>query len=210
MVDTVDPTISSDRTYSGTYQVALVDLSILRSQVNASDPSTLAPGLGQNRTTRLHWWQGNLTQSSNGSFVSSSSPLAPYAGPMPPLNDIPHDYVFYLLNQPANFTPPASAVAGVYQSARSTARYNFSIADVVAQVGGPVAANYMRVQNMNNTANATATGTGAASASSGVVASSSTGSPIPFTGSAAAGGIGSTSIAALVGLGAMGFAFALL
>lgn len=131
----------------------LVDLSIPAASINTTGPA--AAGLQACRTTRLHWLQTNLTQLANGSFVSTFPAVAPYAGPMPGLNDIPHTYTFFLFNQPANFSLPAWDAGRNYSATGSTARMNFSVPAIQAVAGNPVAGNYIRVQNPNNTATGT-------------------------------------------------------
>jgi len=56
--------------------VMLVDLSIPQPSFNGTGPR--AAGLEPCRTTRLHWFQGNLTHSSNGTFVGNSASTADY------------------------------------------------------------------------------------------------------------------------------------
>ncbi|KAK3679825.1 hypothetical protein LTR78_000201 [Recurvomyces mirabilis] len=190
------PSVTYSSALNGTYMLALLDLSISASSYNASGPK--APGLEPCRTTRLHWLQGNVTRASNGSLVAGSAPIAMYAGPMPPLNDIPHTYTFYLLRQPANFTLPAWDAGRDLLNASASARMNFSIQAIANQVGAPVAANYMRVQNAKNNATGTA--------SNGTCPSNSTtgnaGTPAPYTGVAATMGAN----AALVLVAVLAFA----
>lgn len=152
----IDPVISSTKSYPGTYLIALVDLSIPDYLLAPITPAELVPGLGTNRTTRLHWLQGNLTQAANHSFVSTSPALAPYAGPQPPLGDIPHDYTYFFFKQPANYQPSAAALSGAFQDPAAFARFNFSVPALAAQLGAPIAGNYMRVENSGNAALASA------------------------------------------------------
>lgn len=148
--DDETPTAFSLIRYPQTYMLLLTDLDIPFFLFPANETSTLVPGLGPNRTTRLHWWQTGVTQQ-NGYFVyEANTALAPYAGPMPPQGDIFHDYVFWLFPQPASFVPPAAAVAGEFQDPGTTARFNYSLPDLVKQVGNPLAATYMRVENAAN------------------------------------------------------------
>ena len=145
MVDSVTPTVSSSQTYPDTYTFALVDLSIPDYLIDTDDPSSLVPGVGPNRTTRLHWWQDDVTQGSDGEFSSSSADLAPYQGPMPPAGDEPHDYVLYLFDA-AGLVPPPNAEA-FYDDTTVDNRMNFSVQAIVDQVGAPLAARYFTVQN---------------------------------------------------------------
>ena len=73
------PMVSLNQTLSGTHMVMLVDLSIPQPSFNGTGPR--APGLEPCRTTRLHWFQGNLTQLSNGTFVGNSASIADYGTP---------------------------------------------------------------------------------------------------------------------------------
>ena len=171
----------------------MIDLSIPSSRVNASelDPEQLplAPGLGANRTTRLHFWQAGLTFANNGTLINTTDPVARYNGPMPPPGDIPHDYVFYLFQQTAGFAPPPedSPFNVNNVNAESNNRMSFDVQRFAdgEGVGELVAANYIRVQNPvsgsggNGTAGPTATSS-TTSATGGVM----TPSPSPFTGSA--------------------------
>lgn len=169
----------------------MVDLSIPASRLvdEGADPATLVPGLGEGRTTRLHYWQGNVTQSANGTFVASSPALAPYSGPMPPAGDGLHAYTFYLFAQPADYSVPAEAAAGTFQNISSSSRMNFSVTAQEADLGMPLAANYIRTETP--AANATATN-GTAGAANPTVA--------PFTGAAAKVGAGAGVVLAGVGM----------
>lgn len=159
LVDTLSPSAYSPGIFANKYQLLLVDLVIPDAFVPGDN---LVPGLGVNRTTRLHWWQTNVTHAStNGSFLTGATPaLAPYAGPMPPAGDIFHTYVFYLFNQPKSFVPPAAALAGEFQDPNTDARFNFSLSALAAQVGNPVLANYMRIENSANAGAPTSAPTG--------------------------------------------------
>jgi hypothetical protein len=75
---------------------------------------------------------------------------------MPGLDDVPHTYVFYLFKQPDNFTLPAWDANRVYDPISVYARMNFSVTAVSNIVGDPIAANYFRVVDPNNTATGTA------------------------------------------------------
>lgn len=123
---------------------------------------------------------------------------------MPPLNDIPHTYTFYLFSQPANFSLPAYDAGRNYTAPSASTRMNFSITAISDAVGAPILANYIRVQNPGNNATGSysngtcpasltgnATGTGSAPAAT-------------YTGGAASLG-GAVSMAMAVG-GAVAFA----
>lgn len=148
LVDSVNPSAFSPGVYLKEYLLLLVDLVIPDEFVPGTN---LVPGLGANRTTRLHWFQGGVTHNLlNGSFTYNTSAYAPYAGPQPPQGDIPHDYVFYLFNQPSGFVPPPAALVAEWQDGGSSARFNYSLSALAAQVGNPIAANYMQVQSSLN------------------------------------------------------------
>lgn len=130
---------------------------------------------------------------------------------MPPLNDIPHTYTFYLFAQPANFSLPAWDAGRIYNPISVSARMNFSVTAVAAVpgVGPPLAATYIRVQNPLNNATGTASnGTCLIgnTTSTGNTTTSATPTATPYTGAAA-------KVQGMVGavmVGVMGVAFALL
>jgi len=74
---------------------------------------------------------------------------------MPPLNDIPHTYTFYLFRQLSNFTLPAYDAGRNLTAAPASDRMNFSVAAIADVVGAPILANYIRVQNPGNNATGT-------------------------------------------------------
>ena len=187
----------------------MIDLSIPSSRVNLSelDPAQLplAPGLGANRTTRLHFWQAGLTFANNGTLINTTDPVARYNGPMPPARDIPHDYVFYLFQQNAGFAPPPedSPFNVNNVNAESINRMSFDVQRFAdgEGVGELVAANYFQVQNPapgtdgNGTAGPSATSS-TTSATGAVVAPSSS----PFTGCAEKLGVRGVLGAMVLGL----------
>lgn len=119
----------------------MLDLNIPDSDVTTADEyDTLVPGLAANTTTRLHWWGGNFTLDS-GTYVNSSDALAPYTAPRP-RDEIYHNYVLYLFEQPPSYVPSEAALNGTYYDQSTDARFNFSITPVVEAVGLPVSANY--------------------------------------------------------------------
>jgi hypothetical protein len=66
---------SSASTSNGTYMLLMIDLSLPASRVTL-DPSLIVPGLEANDSTRLHWWQGNLTSvDMSAAAVSNTSNL---------------------------------------------------------------------------------------------------------------------------------------
>jgi len=75
-------------------------------------------------------------------------------GPMTGLNDIAHTYACYLLPQPDVFTLPSWDAGRGYNPVSVYARMNFSVDAMFVEVGAPIAANYFRAQNPNNTATA--------------------------------------------------------
>jgi len=152
--DNFNPSVFSPGLFLDKYMLLMVDLSIpyYVTPFNASQEASLVPGLGANRTTRLHWWQTNVTHNlATGVFeYNSSAALAPFAGPQPPPNDTFHDYTIWLFPQPRNFVAPAAAVAGEFQDPGTNNRFNFSLPALAAQVGQPLAGNYFRCENAGN------------------------------------------------------------
>ncbi|KAK4968779.1 hypothetical protein LTR66_011756 [Elasticomyces elasticus] len=179
-----EPTVSLNRTVSGTYMVMLVDLSIAAANTTSnSTVGPLAPGLRCGGTTRLHWLQTGLVQSANGTFVSNgTAPLAVYGGPGPPATaPSPNVYTFYLFSQPANFTLPAWDAGRDIYAASAADRRNFSVTAISDVVGAPVAANYLQSQNpaaVNNSAAAQAC------PANGTTSATPSATPASFTGSA--------------------------
>ncbi|PWY80806.1 hypothetical protein BO94DRAFT_520752 [Aspergillus sclerotioniger CBS 115572] len=124
-----------------TYQVFMLDISIPSVAVTEDTGYPLVPGIAANDTTRLHWWQGNLTVQ-DGIFVNSSQALAPWNIPEPE-GTADHYYAFYLFAQPEDWSPSAAVLDGLYADPYTDARYNFSLVAIAEQVGEPVAANYL-------------------------------------------------------------------
>ncbi|KAF2715903.1 hypothetical protein K431DRAFT_236623 [Polychaeton citri CBS 116435] len=156
------PVVSLGSQVTGTHLIALVDLSIPISLLPYK--TDLAPGLGEGRSTRLHWLQTDLSQTANGSFYSTSAPLAFYTGPMPPPGDIAHTYTFYLFPQPANFSLPPADAGRNFSALEAFDRFNFSVTAISDVLGPPIAANYYRVQNTSSTTSPTPSGTGSGGA----------------------------------------------
>lgn len=168
----------------------MIDISIPSSRVDPSELAPeqlpLAPGLGANRTTRLHFWQAGLTFSNNGTLINTTEPVARYNGPMPPGGDIAHDYVFYLFQQEAGFAPPSedSPFSAQNVDAESMNRMSFSVQRFAEGegVGDLVAANYIQVQNLGS-GNGTARPSGT-SATASATGGATMPSASPYTGSA--------------------------
>jgi phosphatidylethanolamine-binding protein (PEBP) family uncharacterized protein len=117
-----------------------------------TDFASLVPGIGPNRTTRLHWFEYNVKAIPPRQMLQNfSAPVAEYQGPMPPKGDEAHNYVLYLFEQPEGWMPDQKAMASYANASDSFARMNFSVAALEKQVGCPIAANYFLVENENNT-----------------------------------------------------------
>lgn len=170
----------------------LVDLSIPFTSIHANATSNLVPGLQPNRTTRLHWWTLDVKQSPNGTFSTSNSNSttpALYGGPMPPAGDIPHTYTFYLLPQPLNYSIPTAAQQAIYNPTSAYTRMNFSIEALIAAVGEPVAANYIRVHNANSSSGGAATTTAPTNATAAMTGTAVNGSMMATASASAASAI---------------------
>ena len=78
-----------------TYLFTLVDLNLpFFALPNTTDFASLVPGIGPNRTTRLHWFEYNVHAiPPRQTLQNFSAPIAEYQGPMPPLGDEPHNYL---------------------------------------------------------------------------------------------------------------------
>ncbi|KAF1995146.1 hypothetical protein P154DRAFT_538957 [Amniculicola lignicola CBS 123094] len=113
------------------------------------------PGQGSTkRTTVLHALLQDYTPGStiqNGTSVLTTKATGPssYFGPAPPAETPkhPHNYVFLLHEQPANFAVPSSQ-RSVVQSRMGIDWVKF-MAD--AGLSAPLFANYMQVQSGDNT-----------------------------------------------------------
>ena len=195
---------------NATYILLLVDLSIPAAIVS---PSTLnpkyqlplAPGLGSNRSTRLHFFQAGLKFSPSGSLINTTQPIAYYNGPQPPVGDIAHSYVFYLFPQGSAFqAPPADSpfnVANVNSGMSNRMSFNVQTFAKQAGVGPLTAANYIKVQRLNSTATASASGKPSGTGSSKAPSGS------PFMGEAGRVGLnGALSLLIVLGMG-FGFLF---
>ncbi|OQO14282.1 hypothetical protein B0A48_01158 [Cryoendolithus antarcticus] len=215
------PVISSTQTFTGTHMLVFIDLSLPASARYANSTAVLAPGIGDCRTTRLHWLQTGLVQNSAGVFENNTPATAEYGGPGPPLNDTPHDYAFYLFAQPANFTLPAFNAGRDVFNRSAAARVNYSITAFADVAGAPVAGNYFMTQNAMNNATgdfvngpacpaslAGTTGAGVSQNGTGAGNGTSGGAtpPVPYTGAGGKVGVFSGALLAVVG----GMAFALL
>ncbi|THV69654.1 hypothetical protein D6D28_05733 [Aureobasidium pullulans] len=136
-----------------TYLFTLVDLNLPYFALpNTTDFASLVPGIGPNRTTRLHWFEYNVHAiPPHQQLQNFSAPLADYQGPMPPQGDEAHNYVLYLFEQPEGWKPEVGAMQRYNNASDSFARMNFSVEALSEQVGRPIAANYFLTENENNT-----------------------------------------------------------
>jgi phosphatidylethanolamine-binding protein (PEBP) family uncharacterized protein len=109
---------------------------------------------GATRGTVLHALLQDFTpsgQTQNGTSILTTKATGPtsYFGPAPPAETPkhPHNYIFLLHAQPANFAVPASQ-KGVIQS-----RLNIDWNKFMSEAGlsAPIAANYLQVQSGDNT-----------------------------------------------------------
>ena len=126
---------SSVASYSGQYMVLMVD-------PDASTP--------QNPSSRfiLHWAQPSAILDPSGMIQNTTAPLVPYARPMPPPTSDPHRYIFYALQQPADFSLPPQ-YSGL--NAQNRTRFNLTEFVSAANLGQPAAANYFFCQNKTGT-----------------------------------------------------------
>lgn len=99
------------------------------------------------RVELLHWLVSNVTLSNTSTLVIPSPGEASYVQPSPPVGDTLHAYTLVLFPQPENFSIPAEFTK-VLQT-----RVFFNISNFVAAAGlsSPVAANYIKVQNLTGT-----------------------------------------------------------
>ncbi|KAJ6013858.1 hypothetical protein N7540_008449 [Penicillium herquei] len=119
------------------------NISINPDTVSEDNGHALVPGIAASDTTRLHWWQGNLTVSPEGFFVNHSIALAPWNIPEPE-GTAEHYYAFWLFAQPKGWMPSQEILDGLYFDTSADSRYNFSMVDIANQVGEALAGNYFR------------------------------------------------------------------
>ncbi|KAF2176355.1 PEBP-like protein [Zopfia rhizophila CBS 207.26] len=96
------------------------------------------------RVQLLHWLVSNVTVSNSSTLNIPIPGEASYRQPSPPVGDIPHAYSFLLFEQPESFSIPEQ-FNDVLQK-----RVFFNISVFIAATGlqDPIAANYIRVQNL--------------------------------------------------------------
>ncbi|KAF2791352.1 PEBP-like protein [Melanomma pulvis-pyrius CBS 109.77] len=99
------------------------------------------------RVELLHWLVSDVTLSGNNTLSFPGPGEAPYRQPSPPVGDTPHAYTLVLFPQPENFSIP-SQFTDVLQT-----RVFFNMSNFVAAagLGQPIAANYIKVQNLTGT-----------------------------------------------------------
>lgn len=125
-----------------------LDLSLPTSDLPQNQ--TYTSGIGQNRSTYLHWFQGNLTHSYHSNTLvplPDTETAAPYVPPSPNPGDIAHIYAFYLFKQPEEFVlTGVNAGRDLYPTV-SYDRIGFSAQDVAEEKGVElVAGTYFREQ----------------------------------------------------------------
>src|SRR5271154_3241326 len=155
------PNLGLSSTHTGTYLLAMLDLSV--------EPNNNPAGTN---TTLLHWLLPGLS-SPNETTTALTSPenaTVPYFPPGPPAGQT-HTYALFLYQQPADFSIPAEYVpffenitASVYN------RVGFNLTEFVDKtyLGSPVAADWFLVSNTarNAASTPTASSTGAMASSS--------------------------------------------
>ena len=105
-------------------------------------------GEGTPRTTFLHWFAANVTGTLGGPLtIPSTGPDSfMYLPPSPPAGDYPHRYIFFLYEQPENFTVPANVAAGATDFG---ARLGFDLKAFLEEgrITSALGATYMRISN---------------------------------------------------------------
>ncbi|KAF2749813.1 PEBP-like protein [Sporormia fimetaria CBS 119925] len=137
------PTIGvTNATLPGTYLLAMIDIDVQQQ------------GQPGKRTTVLHALLQDYKSSGqvqNGSTILTTRATGPssYFGPAPPAETPPHphNYVFVLHEQPANFAVPAAHRQAVQS------RFGIDWVRFMADAGlsAPLFANYIQVQSGDNT-----------------------------------------------------------
>ncbi|KAH8829692.1 phosphatidylethanolamine-binding protein [Flagelloscypha sp. PMI_526] len=112
--------------FNGDYTVAMVDCDIV--------------GADTSQVTR-HWLVNNAKVASNAVTTDNVNEITKYGAPLPAEGSGSHRYVLLVYAQPSGFTPPADPPtnAGIAK---------FSLSDYVkaANLGSPIAANYIQVE----------------------------------------------------------------
>lgn len=158
--------------------------------------------------TLLHWFLPDLYRSMDNSslavtMIDDGSPSmegAEYIPPTPPGGSGPHRYTFLLYEQPDNFTVPED-FANINPPAETADRIGFNLSAFVAaaDLGEPVAANYLRVLNGTDAETSSAeaaTGTvGVAPTESPTTVASTTDDEAAASATSAEDGVTSTSTA---------------
>ena len=155
------PKLSLSSTHTGTYLLAMLDLSV--------EPNNNPAGTN---TTLLHWLLPGLSSpnETTTALTSQENATAPYFPPGPPAGQT-HTYALFLYQEPADFSIPAEYVpffenitASVYN------RVGFNLTEFVDKtyLGSPVAADWFLVSNTarNAASTPTASSTGAMASSS--------------------------------------------
>lgn len=91
----------------------------------------------------LHWMASDMMATTGQSALTNSTPnLVSYIPPGPPASSSAHRYILYAFEQPANFALPPQ-FANVNDANRAS--FNVTAFVQAANLGTPVAANYMYV-----------------------------------------------------------------
>jgi hypothetical protein len=163
------PKLSLSSTHTGTYLLAMLDLSV--------EPNNNPAGTN---TTLIHWLLPGLSSpnETTTALTSQGNATVPYLPPGPPAGQT-HTYALFLYQEPTDFSIPAEYVpffenitASVYN------RVGFNLTEFVDKtyLGSPVAADWFLVSNTTSNAASSPSGATPTASSTGAIASSSSNS----------------------------------
>ena len=163
------PELGLSSAHTGTYLLAMLDLSV--------EPNNNPAGTN---TTLLHWLLPGLSSANETTtaLTSQENATAPYFPPGPPAAQT-HTYALFLYEQAADFSIPAEYVpffenitASVYN------RVGFNLTEFVdkTNLGSPVAADWFLVSNTTSNAASSSSGATPTASSTGAMASFSSNS----------------------------------
>ena len=163
------PKLSLSSTHTGTYLLAMLDLSV--------EPNNNPAGTN---TTLIHWILPGLSSpnETTTTLTSQENAPVPYFPPGPPAGQT-HTYALFLYQEPADFSIPSEYVpffenitASVYN------RVGFNLTEFVDKtyLGSLVAADWFLVSNTTSNAASSPSGATPTASSTGAMASSSSNS----------------------------------
>ncbi|KAH7930907.1 PEBP-like protein [Leucogyrophana mollusca] len=125
------------------------------------------PGTDETKGQTRHWLVNGVTVAGNTISIEGGTAITQYAGPAPPSGSGAHRYAVLLFSQPAMFTPPT----GFSQPNMGVSVFNLEDYVTSANLGTPIAGNYLTVEEGTATFSASPTSAVVSSTLSGMAAS---------------------------------------